>query len=320
MTSKISALLHAKGIMRSKKKQAIYMRLAAFFLFLMLIVACMRDTGTMENPSSPDADDEWRICVIGESGVEAYSFTEKELITALEEEGALPPGIPARFAHAYSAINNWPVLRYYAAEGYSVAAVLVLAGLYETAQTVTFRGADGYEVSLTREQLLSPRYFYPHANDNEDGAEPVFPLIAWRWREGTDDLAAIREDKPSLVIGQSNPFEHTNPAYVVGVKEILVSEAPYGQWLPATTFPLPGPIPAGETVKLQHPDYGLVKIHYTLDGIEPDTLSPMYNPSTYQPELNAPIPIWENTEIKAIVYGYGKADSEVASFTFTITE
>jgi len=202
------------------------------------------------------------------------------------------------------------------ADGYTVASLLALAGLYDSAQTVTFRGEDGYEISLTREQLMAPRFSYPHVGENEDGAEPVFALLAYRWREGTDDLSKLREDKPSLIIGQGNPFEHTNPAYVVGVAEILVSDAPCESWSAPSTFPLPGSIAAGETVKMQHPDYGLVKIHYTLDGSEPTVLSPMYNPSTYQPELNVPIPINEPTEIRAFVYGYGKVDSEVAAFEF----
>ena len=84
----------------------------------------------------------------------------------------------------------------------------------------------------------------------------------------------------------------------------------------ASAFPLPGSIAAGETVKLQHPDYGMVKLHYTLDGSEPTLLSTMYNPSTYQPELNRPIPISEPTVIKVLVSGYGKEDSEIATFEF----
>ncbi|MCL2166547.1 MAG: chitobiase/beta-hexosaminidase C-terminal domain-containing protein, partial [Clostridiales bacterium] len=175
----------------------------------------------------------------------------------------------------------------------------------------------GYEISLTREQLLTPQYSYPRVNESDEGAELVFPLIAYRWREGTDDLRALRDAKPSLIIGQRNPFEHTNPAFVIGVTEILVSDAACEAWPAATTFPLPGLIAAGETVKLQHPDFGLVKMHYTLDGSAPTVLSPMYNPSTYQPELNAPIPILEPTVIRVLVTGYGKEDSEIATFYFT---
>ena len=260
----------------------------------------------------------WRIRVVGPTGAEVWSFTEAELEAAWQNSIHRLSSIqPGQFSHVYSAINNWPTARFYVAEGYSVAAILLEAGLYKSARTVTFRAADGYEVSLTAEQLFSPQYFFPRVGENDSDAAQVFPIIAFRWREGADDLDNLREDKPSLIIGQRYPLEHNNPAFVVGVTEIIVSDAPTEAWPPASTFPLPGPIAAGETVKLQHPDYGLVKLHYTLDGSEPTPLSPMYNPSAYQPELNKPIPITEPTVIKVLVSGYGKADSEIAVFEFT---
>ena len=69
-------------------------------------------------------------------------------------------------------------------------------------------------------------------------------------------------------------------------------------------------------MKLQHPYFGLVKLHYTLDGSDPTHMSPMYNPSTYQLELNIPIPITAPTVIKVLATGYGKNDSEIAVFEF----
>jgi len=265
------------------------------------------------------ADDAWRIRVIGPTGEEIISFTEAELgdgLADLAGMSGLSGGIPVQFRHIYSTVNNWPTSRFYAVDGYSVASILMLSGLYESAQTVTFRADDGYQISLTRDQLLAPQYYYPHVLENADGAEPVYPVIAYRWREGSGDLSSAREDNPCLIFGQRNPFEHTNPAFVENVTEIIVSGTPCEAWPAASTFPLPGPIAAGETVKLQHPDYGLVKLHYTLDGSQPTMLSPMYNPSTYQPELNVPIPIIETTVIKVLVCGYGKTDSEIAVFEF----
>jgi hypothetical protein len=271
----------------------------------------------LKRSALPDPDgDTRRIHVISPSDEEIWNFTEAELVDALQDLTLSPQDQPGFFAHIYSTINNWPASKTYAAEGYSVASILAAAGLYDTAQRVTFRGEDGYEVSLSREQFLAPQSYYPQAGENEDGAARVYPLIAYRWREGAGDLGAVREDKPSLIIGQRNPFEHTNPAFVVGVAEILVSEAPCEVWPAASTFPLPGAIARGETVKLQHSDYGLVKLHYTLDGSEPTTLSKMYNPSTYQPELNVPIPIMESITIKVLVSGYGKLVSEVVVFEF----
>lgn len=293
-----------------------------FFLALLLLLclaACLPNDANRQTSDKPPIAVEgvlpqlgeymdWSISIVDSTGAKAWSFTEAELISALE------PAEP--FSHAYSTINNWPATRFYAAEGYKVSDILKAAGLYESAQTITFSAIDGYQVSLTAKQLLCPQYYYPQVGENSDSAEQVFPIIAYRWREGTAELEEIYENKPCLIIGQSNHLEHTNPAFVVGLSAILVTDSPSEQWPIAGAFPLPGSIAAGETVKLQHPDYGLVKLHYTLDGSKPTTLSPIYNPSTYQPELNRPIPITKPTTIKVLVSGYGKTDSEIAVFDF----
>ena len=275
-------------------------------------------TAATEQPSTAPDDTAWRITVTDTSGGEIWSFSEAELVDALNTLESPASGSPGIFSHVYSTINNWPTPRFYAAEGYCVADILAAAGLAETAQTVTFRSADGYEANLTREQLFDPQYCYPHVNESGEGAERVYPLISYRWKEGTDDMGAVRDENPCLIIGQSNPFEHTNPVFVEDISEIAVSGEPCEVWPAASTFPLPGIIARGETVKLQHSSFGLVKLHYTLDGSDPTPLSPMYNPSTYQPELNVPIPIDGPTVIKVLVRGFGKADSEIAVFEFTV--
>jgi hypothetical protein len=260
------------------------------------------DFYTVGNTEPPD-DEAWRISVIGPDKTVAASFTERDLSEP--------------FAHAYSTVNNWPTSRFYAAEGYKVTDILAASGLFESAWTVTFRAEDGYEVSLTREQLLAPQYYFPEVGVSEDGAEEVYPVIAYRWREGTDDLSGLREEPPALIFGQRYPFEQTNPAFVENLSEIVVSDKPCATWETASSFPLPGVIASGETVKLQHPDYGLVKLHYTTDGSDPTPLSPIYNKSAYQPELNVPIRITGPTVIKVIARGYGRDDSDIAVLEFT---
>jgi len=271
-----------------------------------------QDPNTIPSPDAPEApydDSTWSIHVTDPAGEVLLSFTAADMLRFAPEQAGLISGV-------YSTINNWPSSRFYVAEGYSVVSILSLAGVHNTAQTVTFRSADGYEASLTREQLFSPQYYYPRVGEGGDGAEPVQPIIAYRWREGTDDLNDLRDDYPSLIIGQRNPFEQTNVVFVEEVIEILVDTAPCGQWPPAGTFPAGGTIAAGETVKLQHPSFGLVKLHYTLDGSDPTPLSPVYNPSTYRPELNVPIAISGPTTIKVLVVGYGMSDSDIATFYF----
>ena len=278
-------------------------------LLSLCLAACAPSALNGQPPGTAEDEDVWRILLTDPKGANIWNFTENDLAESLKQSGLL--------SYVYSTINNWPSTRFYAAEGYAVADILKAAGLYETAQTITFRAADGYEARFTAEQLFSPQYHYPQAGESPEGAEPVYPIIAYRWREGTKDISELYDNKPCLIIGQRDYLEHNNPAFVVGLTEIQIDDAPCGQWPVAATFPLPGLIAAGETVKLQHPDYGLVKLHYTLDGSEPTPLSPLYNPSTYQPELTTPIPILQTTIIKVLVRGYGKSDSEVAVFEFT---
>jgi len=261
------------------------------------------------SPSAGESGDAWRIRVVDTAGAELWSFTESELM-------ALPDGQDGVFAHVFSTINNWPTVRFYAVEGYSVIRILQAAGVYDTVQTVTFRSHDGYEIGLTREQLLRPQFYYPDAGEGDRGSVQVQPVIAYRWRAGSDDMAEVRDDDPALIIGQRNPFEQTNPAFVEGVAEIVVDFSPSESWQMAGTFPMPGPIAADDTVKLQHQFFGLVKLHYTLDGSDPTPLSQVYNPSTFRPELTVPIPIIEPTTIKVLVTGFGRNDSEIAVFEF----
>ena len=270
-------------------------------------------TGTVSAPNnaSPSAGhgEGWIIRVENTAGEILFEFTEAELRTLLQAGHEIN-------ACVYSTINNWPSARFFVAEGWGVRGLLQASGVFETVRRVTIRAADGYEVSLTREQLFGEQFYFPRVGESFEEAVPVEPMIAYRWREGTDDISEVRDDKPVFIFGQRTPYEHTNPAFVVGVAEIIVDFEPCEAWQAADTFPRPGLIEPGETVKLQHPFFGLVKMYYTLDGSEPTMLSALYNPSTYQTELNKPIPVTEPVTIKVLVTGYGRDDSEVAVFDF----
>lgn len=224
------------------------------------------------------------------------------------------------YSHIYSTINNWPSVKFYAAKGVKVSSILNRAGLLDSAQSVTFKSQDGYECTLTKEQLEQKRYYYPkiQSDNSTEGAEPTEIILATALVEDSQDLSSIEGTKPCLIFGQSNPFEHSNPAFVENVSEIIVSTKQPEQWEIASTFPQQGMISKGEKVKIEHPNMGLVKIFYTLDGTEPTESSYMYNPSTYQPELNVPITINQDTTIKVLVSGYGKRNSEVTTYHFKV--
>lgn len=57
---------------------------------------------------------------------------------------------------------------------------------------------------------------------------------------------------------------------------------------------------------------------YTIDGTDPKSNGKLYNPSTYQPELNKPIPIEDDTIIKGFAKGFGKYDSDIAAFEYKV--
>lgn len=226
----------------------------------------------------------------------------------------------ARTEHIYSIINNWPSRKKFAARGIKVRAVLNAAGIRDEAQGITFKGEDGYECSFTRAQLLeTPRYYFPGIMEGDPaGAEPVEPIIAYQYKENSDNLSEARADSLCLIIPQANINEQTNHTFVKGISEIRVTVDDPGKWETAGVFPAPGRIASGDTVKLQHKDLGKVKIYYTLDGSIPTENSTLYNPSTYQPELNKPIIIRQDTTIKVLVRGYGKYDSDIAEFHYQI--
>jgi len=286
-------------------------RTGLFLIVLMFSILSMVGCTAQQVKSNKISDPQQDLTLIvredGNNGKQ--EFTLKEL-AALPDSG---------FQHVYSTINNWPSSRFYAARGITVRSILQAAGVLENAQMITFRSSDSYEISLTREQLLRKQYYYPKVREGlADLAEPVEPIIAYEYKEGSGDMGKAVLDAPCLIIGQSNPLEHTNPAFVVSVSEIIISTREAEAWEPAGTFPAAGKIAPGEKVKLQHKDFGLVKLHYTLDGTNPTELSPMYNVSTYQPELNVPIPIADDTVIKVLVTGYGKKNSPISSFTFDV--
>ncbi|MCL2654464.1 MAG: chitobiase/beta-hexosaminidase C-terminal domain-containing protein [Coriobacteriia bacterium] len=208
----------------------------------------------------------------------------------------------------YTAVNNWPSHKQYAAGGISVESLL--SSLQVSPKTITFVSRDGYSAALTYQQLTEPRYSFASAG----APVRVKPILAYRYAA---DATALSDMKPqsslTLVFGQLTASEATNPAFVENVVKIVLSDKEE-TWESPGMFPPSGVVAPGDVVKLTHPSAGLVKIYYTLDGATPTLDSKLYNPSTYQPELNKPIPVSADTTIKAIALGFGKQPSAVATF------
>ena len=252
----------------------------------------------------------WTITVRGDGLEGEQVYTLKELAA----------GEDACYAAVYSVINNWPAAGTYAGEGVKISAILERAGVLDTAQTVTVGSEDGYRASFTRQQLLeAEQFFFPNCGENAENAVPVQPIIAFNWKQGGDDLSQVKPDAPCLIVGQTDFLQHNNPVFVEGVTYIEVS-GETEQWDAPYIWPEQAVYHVGDTIKLQHDAYSNVKIYYTLDGSGPTVYSAMYNPSTYQPELNQPIRVEGDLTIRAFAVGYGKSDSPVAEFRIEVED
>ena len=287
-----------------------------YFLLGIILIGCILFTfgcnGGEVNPSGQDnsRSREEQVIITGNGVMKESRMTLQEMLV-------LPD---AQFEHVYSIINNWPTKKELVARGVKLAAVLQAAGISDEAKCITVRGEDGYEWSFTREQLLeTTRYYFPHVkNGDPSGAELVEPIIAYEYMENSNQLSDARAESLCLIIPQANVNEQTYHTFVKGIKEIVVTIDDPGKWEVATVFPPAGNIARGDKAKLQHKEIGKVKMYYTLDGSIPTEGSTLYNPSTYQPELNKPIVINENTTIKVLVKGFGKYDSDVAEYRYQV--
>lgn len=298
------------------KRMVKHINLKRCFLTMLVVSLLVMVFGvgcSTEQTGQPVAvqDEQQAIITVSGSGVDGtHEFQVSEMKTWEDSQ----------FEHIYSTINNWPSPKKYAVRGIKLQKILEAAGLKAPAKSFTFKSDDGFEWSFTREQLLeTPQFYFPGVKDGDaQNPEPVEPVIAYEYLEGSDDMSKAAAGDPCLIVGQANVKEQTNITFVINVADIVVSSDDPGQWQLPTIFPAPGQIASGETVKLEHNEIGKVKMYYTLDGSTPTENSTLYNPSTYQPELNKPIPIEKDTTIKVLVKGFGKDDSDIATFEYKV--
>lgn len=261
---------------------------------------------TRNSGSDPD------MLVITGNGVEhEIKFTLDEL-KSMED---------ALAGACYSTVNNWPAKKFVVGKGVKVTHLLQQAGLKEDAQKIIFRAADGYNASFTREQLEEKRFCYPDLmKGSTQGAVEVPLILSWEYQEDTSDLSEATSGKLRLLLGQKELNDVVTAAFVKGVTTIEVLTDPPGCWSTVQAEPAPGKVMPGTEVVLGHPEQDLIKIYYTLDGSEPDVKSLLYNPSTsyFRPELNKPIKVDRTVTIKAIAIGFGKHNSQVATFKYEV--
>ena len=219
----------------------------------------------------------------------------------------------------YSTTNNWPTFGHAEAHGVSLPYLLRQAGMGSDAASFKFTSTDGYNVTLTYDQVFGARYSYSnHSPSGSSGAVTVEPLLAWAW----GDVGKVREESIRLHFGQSGPLDVNTASFVKDLCLIEVSTVPAGTWAaPGASIESGASVPAGTELELLHGNMDSVRIYYTLDGSEPDYDSMVYNPSTsyFQPDLNKPLILDRNVTIKAFAAAYGKDRSPVAVFSYTVT-
>lgn len=249
------------------------------------------------------------LTITGDGVVNPMTFSRSELESMQSE----------MIDSLYSSKNNWPSNKKLAARGVSLKAILEKAGVKSEAKMITVKAFDGYKQVFTCKELLQDeRYYFPKLDqDSEVGAQIVETMIALK--QG-NTLSDMEDEYMKLCLGQRTMQEQTFPSFVKYVDEIEVSTVEPQKWAVPQTKESEGIVARGTEIVLEHPNFNKVKIHYTVDGTQPTINSPMYNISTtyYQPELNKPIIINEDTTIKAVAIGAGEMDSDIITFSYKV--
>ena len=240
---------------------------------------------------------------------------DRETTWALNQLQALADGYREII---YSTTNNWPTFGFAEAHGVSLPYLLREAGMKDNAAGFKFTSSDGYNVTVTYDQVFGTYYSYSnHSPSGSSGAFVVEPLLAWEW----GDVGKVREEKIRPHFGQSGPMDVNSAYFVKGLVLIEVSTVPAGAWAaPEASIASGAAVPVGTELELIHSDMDNVRIYYTLDGSEPDYNSKVYNPSTsyFQPDLTKPLVLTENVTVKVFAAAYGKNRSPVAVFSYTV--
>ena len=218
----------------------------------------------------------------------------------------------------YSTTNNWPSFGRMGARGVSLPYLLRQAGMLSSAASFRFISADGYNATVTFDQVFGTRYAYSdHSAAGSSGASAVEPTIAWEW----GDVGRIRSENIRPFFGQSGPMEVNTASFVKDLMHIEVLASSVGAWaVPNASIEDGGTVPAGTELELLHENRDNLRIYYTMDGSEPGYGSPVFNRSAsyFQPLLIVPIILTESVTIKAFAAGMGRDPSPVATFTFIV--
>ncbi|MGI6605052.1 MAG: S-layer homology domain-containing protein [bacterium] len=260
----------------------------------------------------------------------------------------LPDGrVVEQYDEWYSSINTWPSKIWYRGQGIRLRDLLDAAGgLNEDATQVRFISSDGFRVTFTLHELLKePSFRFPnfmdtglpgHIPGDPSGAVPVEPMIAHRSfsahtkEEIMNDRNFDSTNGNHLLFGQRAVTQQNNARFAKYIIRVEVLTDEILKWDKPKAVPPPGEVSVGTLVELYSPLGDEDKVYYTLDGSDPTIKSPMYNwvasrwwssrGTENLAAINRPIEITEDTIIKAVTIGPGKADSDVAVFRYKVID
>jgi len=243
-----------------------------------------------------------------------------------------------QYQHIYSTINTWPTKKWYVGSGVKLRDLLASAGIKDEATLIKFTASDSYTVTMTVQELLKDqRYFFPHFMDNgsaghipgsPEDAEEVEPILALKSEASNNFDDMNSQNALLLMIGQRAVTEQTNDLYCKYVNKIEVFTTAPEKWDNPVASPASGSVSPGTMIALSNDHMDNDKIYYTTDGSTPTVNSQMYNwiahrwwgsRSDVLDTINHPIEIKNNTTIKAVTIGPGKADSEVVTFEYRVS-
>ena len=261
-------------------------------------------------PSPPPTENKNVVLTIRGNGV------EKMTTWSIEELKALASGAGTT---TYSMVNNWPTKKIWYAKGVPIMTLMAAAGVKSGAATFKVTASDGYAMSFTRNQFLENHMYYPNvATGSTAGGTRVSTLLSWAWWEKGENEPTKQNLR--IMFGQRGINDVNTDASVKDVIVIDVSTTASATWGSPTPSISPGAVSSGTEVALNHDYLNRTKIYYTLDGSVPTNSSTVYNPSTtnFQPELIKPIKITSDTTIRVLVTGWGRHDSRIFEFRYTV--
>lgn len=255
------------------------------------------------------------ICVTGDGVSGETVFTRAEL-AAMNQVRVV-----------FSATNDFPYDLFVTVEGVPLRSLLEQAGMKPEARMIIFTATDGYRAEFTVDELLQTlRYKFPEQTEVE-------PVLALKRMERTSDFNQMNEqDTPVICFGQRARTEQTLLGFCKLIQFITVTSAAPEQWdKPAAKIVDPGTgqktavtdeqtaVKRGSQIYLENSS-PKTKIYCTTGGAAPDLDSVISNAHGCGPLAgqDEPIVVNKDTVVKAKAVWFGKLDSDVATFTFTV--